>query len=74
MEEIRELKERLNRERPATWDALPDLSLYMDQLIAYMPRQLIHFDEGDMLTSAMVNNYIKAARAPGPPTRPGSAS
>lgn len=64
MEEIRELKERLNRERPATWDALPDLSLYMDQLIAYMPRQLIHFDEGDMLTSAMVNNYIKDGLLP----------
>ena len=64
MEEIRELKERLNRERPATWDALPDLSLYMDQLIAYMPRQLIHFDEGDMLTSAMVNNYIKEGLVP----------
>ena len=64
MEEIRELKERLNRERPAAWEALPDLSLYMDQLIAYMPRQLIRFDESDVLTSAMVNNYIKDGLLP----------
>lgn len=59
MEELRELKQRLNEERPAQWDALPDLSLYMDQIISYMPRQLIHYEESDHLTSAMVNNYIK---------------
>ena len=31
----------------------------MDQLISYMPRQLIRFEGSDALTSAMVNNYIK---------------
>ena len=64
MEELRELKECLKQERPASWDALPDLALYMDQIIAYLPRQLIHFDEGDLLTSAMVNNYIKDGLLP----------
>ena len=29
-----------------------------------MPRQLIHFDEGEALTSAMVNNYIKEGLVP----------
>ena len=36
----------------------------MDQIISYMPRQLIHFDDGEVLTSAMVNNYIKDGLVP----------
>ena len=64
MEELRELKGRLEGERPAEWDALPDIGLYMDQLISYMPRQLIHYGEGESLTSAMVNNYIKDGALP----------
>jgi hypothetical protein len=36
----------------------------MDQIISFMPRQLIHFDEGEALTSAMVNNYIKDGLVP----------
>ena len=64
MEEIRELKERLEGERPVEWEALPDIGLYMDQLISYMPRQLIRYGEGESLTSAMVNNYIKDGLVP----------
>ena len=43
MEAIRELKERLETERPVEWESFPDIGLYMDQLISYMPRQLIHY-------------------------------
>lgn len=64
MEELRELKERLEHSRPADWETLPDISLYMDQLIGYMPRQLIQYGEGEALTSAMVNNYIKGGLLP----------
>ena len=64
MEEIRELKERLEGERPVEWEALPDIGLYMDQLISYMPRQLIRFDDREALTSAMVNNYTKSGLVP----------
>lgn len=64
MEELRELKERLNQERPAPWEALPDIALYMDQIISYLPRQLIRYDESENLTSAMVNNYIKDGLLP----------
>ena len=64
MEELHELKSRMEQERPARWEELPDLALYMDQIISYMPRQLIHFDEGETLTSAMVNNYIKDGLVP----------
>ena len=64
MEEIRALKERLEGERPVDWEGFPDIGLYMDQLINYMPRQLIHYGEGEALTSAMVNNYIKDGAMP----------
>lgn len=64
MEEIEELKRRLAEERPQEWDAFPDIGLYMDQIISYMPRQLIHFGDEDSLTSAMVNNYIKDGLLP----------
>ena len=40
MNELMDLKERMEHERPAQWHELPDIALYMDQIIAYMPRQL----------------------------------
>ena len=64
MEELLDLKRRMEQERPTPWEELPDLALYMDQVISYMPRQLIHFDEGEAQTSAMVNNYIKDGLVP----------
>lgn len=64
MEELLDLKRRLEQERPADWRELPDIALYMDQIISYLPRQLIHFDDSEELTSAMVNNYIKDGMLP----------
>lgn len=64
MKEIKNLKDHLTKKRPDGWDELPDLSLYMDQLISYMPRQLLGMEEGEALTAAMVNNYIKAGLLP----------
>ena len=64
LEELEELKRRLEEERPSDWENLPDLSLYMDQVIGYMPRQLIQYGEAERLTSAMVNNYIKDGLLP----------
>ena len=64
MEELEELKSRMGSQRPVEWDAFPDIGLYMDQIISYMPRQLIHYGEGELLTSAMVNNYIKDGLLP----------
>lgn len=64
MEELQELKRRLETERPARWAEMPDIALYMDQVIGYLPRQHIRFDEGEGMTSAMVNNYIKEGLLP----------
>ncbi|MBP1737168.1 MAG: hypothetical protein H6Q60_1049 [Oscillospiraceae bacterium] len=64
MEQIGDLKSRMLQERPVEWDDLPDLNLYMDQVVSYLPRQLIHYGEGETLTPAMVNNYIKDGLLP----------
>ena len=64
MEELEELKKRLEEERPMTWDSFPDIGLYMDQVISYVSRQLISYDGGEALTPAMVNNYIKDGLLP----------
>ena len=63
-EELELLKQRMTTERPAEWDAFPDLPLYMDQVVAYLGRQLITFRDGEGLTSAMINNYIKDGIVP----------
>lgn len=64
LQKLQELKQRLREERPVDWDSFPDLGLYMDQVLSYMPRQLIHLGETEVLTSAMVNNYIKEGLLP----------
>ena len=51
-------------QRPVPWEQLPDFALYMDQVLSYMDRQVIRFDEDDGLTSAMVNNYTKSGLVP----------
>ncbi len=50
--------------RPVEWKLLPDFGIYMDQLLAYMTRQLVDFSSGEKLTSAMINNYIKDGLMP----------
>lgn len=63
-EEMIHLKKKLSEERPASWEELPDIPLYMDQVLTLLNRQTIRFDDEDKLTSAMVNNYIKDGVAP----------
>lgn len=64
MEDLTELRQRLRTQRPVPWEQLPDFALYMDQVLSYMDRQVIRFDEDDDLTSAMVNNYTKSGLVP----------
>ena len=46
---------------PPAWDQLPDLGLYMDQVITYMERQCraLYPVAGSILTPSMINNYVK---------------
>lgn len=50
------------------WDRLPDLELYMDQVIGYMEKQLAVYGIGDAktLTPSMINNYVKEGVIPRP--------
>lgn len=59
MEELAELKQQLTEQRPDGWDKLPDIPLYMDQVVGYLSRQMVSIGDSDPLTSAMINNYIK---------------
>jgi len=64
MYDLSVFRERLQTQRPVAWDQLPDFALYMDQVLSYMDRQVIRFDEDDGLTAAMVNNYTKSGLVP----------
>jgi len=64
MNDLTDLLTRLRDQRPVDWDQLPDFSLYMDQILSYMDRQVIRFNGDDGLTAAMVNNYTKSGLAP----------
>ena len=65
-ERIKELIYRLEHSRPENWDKIPDIDLYMDQIIGYMKRQHIglEFDGDESLTPAMINNYMKSDLLP----------
>ncbi len=64
MDKLVELIERMKTERPATWEELPDIELYRDQVLGYMKRQHPLQVEDDQLTGAMINNYIKSGLLP----------
>ncbi len=58
MEEIKRIKELMATDRPVEWENLPDIDLYMDQVVSYLPRQMAGGKE-PAITSAMINNYVK---------------
>lgn len=53
------LKEILEEKRPEKWENIPDIDLYMDQVLSYMTRQHVGLELDETLTAAMVNNYMK---------------
>lgn len=53
--------------KPPEWEQLPDIGLYMDQVIGYLNRQLgplIPSEKERSITSSMINNYAKAKIIP----------
>lgn len=64
MDQLAELREKLRSQRPVSWEQLPDFPLYMDQVLSYMDRQVLRFEEDGGLTAAMVNNYTKSNLLP----------
>ncbi len=43
------------------WDELPDIELYMDQVVTLIEKHVrfLSINEDKLLTSAMINNYVK---------------
>ncbi|MFA5851975.1 MAG: DUF1836 domain-containing protein [Spirochaetales bacterium] len=57
----------LSQKTPVEWERLPDIGLYMDQVVTYLERQLEIFRKpGDdsLITPSMINNYAKAKIVP----------
>lgn len=50
------------------WDTLPEIELYMDQVVSIIERALASLPagEGKAVTPAMVNNYVKQKALPPP--------
>lgn len=51
------------------WDRLPEIYLYMDQVLTYMNKQLRLYERDEnvcLLTSSMINNYVKDGVLPRP--------
>lgn len=66
---IEKIAQNMRSYRPDAWDKMPDLELYMDQVITYLTRQLDFFQtspEGGLVTPSIINNYVKAGFVPRP--------
>lgn len=54
---------QLNEYATPTWEKLPKIPLYLDQVVGYLEGELAALlaDEGDKsITPSMINNYVKA--------------
>ena len=55
--------------RPTAWDQIPDLGLYMDQVVTFITRvyePLYGEDIYGYLSPSMINNYVKSKLIPRP--------
>ena len=59
---IKDWIEGLGTSQMAEWDQLPDIGLYMDQVVAILERQSGQYLQGEdvkAITPSMINNYVK---------------
>ena len=66
---MREALAGIQQFRPTPWDQIPDLGLYMDQVITFITRMyepLYGADIHGYLSSSMINNYVKSKLIPRP--------
>ncbi|WP_459130134.1 DUF1836 domain-containing protein [Guggenheimella bovis] len=59
-----EFQSKLKESVPCEWDRLPDIELYMDQLVQYLGRCQVEGTKDNDLTGAMINNYVKEGLLP----------
>ena len=60
------LKEILNTRKIPKWNELPELDLYMDQVIVLMEKHLNASKKDKLITPSMINNYVKLGIVPPP--------
>ena len=68
-ERIKNWAEKIEKYNAVEWDRLPEIYLYMDQVLTYMNKQLCLFERTEntpLLTSSMINNYVKDGVLPRP--------
>lgn len=62
-QELRDFSNTLNSYKTEGWMNFPSIDLYMDQVVTYLERLLNNFgdaeDKNKVITSSMVNNYVK---------------
>jgi len=65
---FREILESINRYKPVPWELIPDLGLYMDQVITYIGRvyEPLYGNAEGYISASMINNYVKAKLIPRP--------
>ena len=64
-----EIEDRLLAFHCPRWEELPDVELYVDQMVNYIERHLSVLDiggEGHFITASMINNYVKMKLIPAP--------
>ena len=69
MSEYVEMFSEIRRFQPVPWGLIPDIGLYMDQVITLMGRlyaPLYGQDVKRFLSAPMINNYVKARLIPRP--------
>ena len=68
-QEMKEWAQQLNAVHLPRWEELPDIDLYMDQVMTLMDRYLdllLGQNHEKIITLAMVNNYVKLNLIPAP--------
>lgn len=66
---FKDVLEAINRYKPIPWDMIPDIGLYMDQVITLITRMYEPLYGKAMegyLSSSMINNYVKSRLIPRP--------
>ncbi|NBJ65104.1 DUF1836 domain-containing protein [bacterium c-19] len=68
LDQLKIFAHHLSEYRLPRWEELPDFDIYMDQVITLIERYLNILNDGkqQLITSAMVNNYVKLKLIPKP--------
>jgi hypothetical protein len=67
IDELKDLLAQSAEFKQTEWEKLPDIGLYMDQVQTYLDRQLVLYSKNEkekLMTSSMINNYIKDGLIP----------